>query len=215
MLSTSKTEITIHSGLTVKSRCFRHGLIRAPAPLFLGSLSSALLYMSAQQNRSSPRLHTFKPSLSREQRISLPPSFLPKLGLFSNCTHLCHVLTKSITGKGDGVPLMGLGKPRPALGAGGQIGPIQNAWLLHNVRQVKMCMGKQLKMSIAWLKIALGSLTAPNKDRRYQSCLSCVTFAIESETHLCVHPQTPIHKEGHRLPNTLYLLPLQLIVKNK
>ena len=77
--------------------------------------------------------------------------------LYLNCIHLCHMVTESITGRGVGVPPIGLGQARSILGAGGQIGPTQNVW------------GSSQKYLLHDLKITLDDLTAPNEDCRYHS----------------------------------------------
>ena len=99
---------------------------------------------------SSAKLKQFEASHpqphSPEQRVSPPPSLLPTFEIYSNRIHLCHVLAKSITvARGHGIPLIGLGQPRPTFGARGWINPTQNAWLLHNGRVVGYAWGSSQK----------------------------------------------------------------------
>ena len=93
--------------------------------------------------------------------LSPPTSLLPTFKLYSNCIHLGHVLTKSITvARGHGIPLKGLSQPRPTFEAESRgVGSVPFKMLGCFIMEEWWDMqGKKSEMSTLWLKkkITLG-----------------------------------------------------------
>ena len=160
---------------------------------------------------------------SPEQSFSSRASY-QNLGfiLIASTYATCSLLGQSLWQGRVVIPLIAWANQGPLLGAGDQISPTQNNWLLHNgcgmgcawrSSQKYLLSVKKLPWVIQQPLMGIADVNLSN--------LPCDMAAVESETYCSMHHQNPERKEGHHLPTILYLLPFtvnsqeQIIITNK